>query len=113
VVTDGASVVLIADAKWKRPDAPSPGTIRPSRADMYQMHAYAAAFKVPRLALIYPSVSDAPAVATFDLPSLAPATAIHVTFADLRDDTVSVQLGVPELLGARRVPSSGSETVVE
>jgi 5-methylcytosine-specific restriction enzyme subunit McrC len=113
VVTDGSSVVLVADAKWKSPEVTRAGAIRPSRADMYQMHAYATTFKVPRLALIYPSAADTPAAATFDLTSLAPASAIHVTFADLRDDTLRVQLGVPQLLAERRVPSSASETVGE
>lgn len=111
VVTEGSSVVLIADAKWKRPDVTRTGAIRPSRADMYQMHAYATTFRVPRLALIYPSASDASAAGTFDFTSVTPSSSIHVAFADLRDDTLRVRLGDLELLGALGAPSSGPDTM--
>jgi 5-methylcytosine-specific restriction enzyme subunit McrC len=99
MVTDGSSVVLIADAKWKRPDVTRTGAIRPSRADMYQMHAYAAAFKALRLALIYPSVSDVPAATAYELTSLSPASAVHVAHANLAVDTLKVQFGDTALFG--------------
>lgn len=54
VVREEKTVHLIADAKWKRVESTASGTLRPARSDMYQMHAYASAFGVDRLALIYP-----------------------------------------------------------
>jgi len=54
IVTRGRETLLIADTKWKRYEITASGHAKPSREDMYQMNAYASAFGVERLALIYP-----------------------------------------------------------
>jgi len=49
-------VVAIIDAKWKRlTPASTTGTWGIQQGDMYQLHAYAAAYECPRVALWYPA----------------------------------------------------------
>ncbi|MBP8962802.1 MAG: hypothetical protein KBG39_07645 [Opitutaceae bacterium] len=52
--TDRGSPVAIADAKWKRPKLDRDGVLVPAEADVYQIHAYSAAWKCQHLALVYP-----------------------------------------------------------
>jgi 5-methylcytosine-specific restriction enzyme subunit McrC len=59
LVREGQSLRMIADAKWKRVEIHPSGRVRPNRADMYQMHAYATGYGVDELALIYPADSEA------------------------------------------------------
>lgn len=102
VVTAGSSVVLIADAKWKRPEVTRAGAIRPARADIYQMHAYAATFKVPRMVLVYPA-TDAQVGATFELTSLTPPSTLHIAGINLTRDPLVIDLEDPALLGFGRL----------
>jgi 5-methylcytosine-specific restriction enzyme subunit McrC len=57
VVHDDRSAWVVADTKWKSLETGPNGYLRPNRADIYQMHAYASAFGVDRLMLIYPGDS--------------------------------------------------------
>lgn len=50
----GEAAVAIADSKWKRVKLDRLGRLLPAEADLYQMHAYAAAFGCHDLQLIYP-----------------------------------------------------------
>jgi 5-methylcytosine-specific restriction enzyme subunit McrC len=54
VVRDGGTVVAVGDTKWKRLQPNRSGYLMPNEADVYQMHAYASAFRCEDLALIYP-----------------------------------------------------------
>ena len=54
VVRRGGVTVAIGDTKWKTLEVGSTGHLVPAVDDMYQMHAYAAAFQCEHLALIYP-----------------------------------------------------------
>lgn len=54
VVRRGSAAPLIADTKWKHLNVSRSGYLMPRHEDMYQMQAYAAAYRAERLALIYP-----------------------------------------------------------
>lgn len=98
-------VMAVGDTKWKRLEPDRNGYLIPSREDVYQMHAYAAAYQCERLALIYPwheglvgtreSVLELP-----PMGGLRPR--LHVVCIDVRDgrfDTVrgASALAVPEV----------------
>ncbi len=89
------SVAVIADTKWKRLERDRKGRVSPSEADMYQLHAYASAFRCRELALIYPwSTLDRASDATFSLPTHGgPATTVHVVGLDMDDDALPMRIG--------------------
>jgi len=101
VVTRGRDVVLIADTKWKRYDITS-GHVKPSREDMYQMNAYASAFNVERLALIYPWDPDRKARETaYRLPSCGERDRrVEVMCLDVRNEWLALRIGNTPLLSA-------------
>jgi 5-methylcytosine-specific restriction enzyme subunit McrC len=55
VVRRHGRILAIGDTKWKRLKVSRSGYLMPSEADMYQMLAYAAAYRCEHLALIYPT----------------------------------------------------------
>ena len=71
VLTPDVRALLIADAKWKQLDR-STANIGVSRNDIYQMAAYAACYRCPNLALVYPlDPAGAPGlVDMFTLPEM-------------------------------------------
>jgi 5-methylcytosine-specific restriction enzyme subunit McrC len=90
------TVVAIADTKWKLVDVDRRGRLMPGEADMYQMHAYAAAFRCHDLALVYPwrSDLDGAAAVEFRLPpidDLSPR--VKVLCVDLERDDVPLRIG--------------------
>lgn len=54
VMRRNGRVEVIADVKWKLLKVGRGGYLTPDESDVYQMHAYAAAYQCQRLALIYP-----------------------------------------------------------
>lgn len=72
VVRRGKEIVAIGDTKWKLLDVGPSGTLMPAAADVYQMHAYAAAYRCADLVLIYPWYSGlaGSAETRFDLPAI-------------------------------------------
>lgn len=54
VIKQGRATVAIADTKWTRVSADKEGYLVPDNAHMYQMLAYASAYRCDKLALIYP-----------------------------------------------------------
>ncbi len=54
VARRGTVVAAVGDAKWKRVPVGRSGYLFPGEADLYQMHAYAAAYDCANVALIYP-----------------------------------------------------------
>lgn len=54
VMWHGSQVAAIGDTKWKRVEVSQSGYLKPTPADIYQMHAYATKYQCERLALIYP-----------------------------------------------------------
>lgn len=54
VVYQDTRVAAIFDTKWKKIEANARGFLQPAIADVYQMLAYASAFRCERLALVYP-----------------------------------------------------------
>lgn len=54
VIRKGNSTAAIADTKWTRVSADKDGYLVPDNAHMYQMLAYASAYRCQDLALIYP-----------------------------------------------------------
>ncbi len=72
VVRKHGLVVGVGDTKWKRLDVDGSGRLRPAPADMYQMYAYASAYRCERLALIYPLYANMTGLeeTLFELPRL-------------------------------------------
>jgi 5-methylcytosine-specific restriction enzyme subunit McrC len=54
LIERNSRVVTIADTKWKRLRPSASGYLIPDEADVYQMHAYAAAYQCRDVRLIYP-----------------------------------------------------------
>jgi 5-methylcytosine-specific restriction enzyme subunit McrC len=71
VMRERGVVRIVADAKWKRLKVNRSGRPVPARSDMYQMHAYASAYKAERIALIYPAYAG---IVTADTAYLLPAS---------------------------------------
>ena len=98
VVTRGREVLLVADTKWKMLEADVFGRIRPTAADMYQMNAYASAYRCKEMALIYPNF---PGLATqllkhptsYVLPADTGAGSLHVAAVELFGDRLSIGAG--------------------
>jgi 5-methylcytosine-specific restriction enzyme subunit McrC len=92
----GATVVGIADSKWKLVSCDRRKRLMPSEADMYQMHAYASAFQCNDLALVYPwhdALVDT-AGAAFRLPGVNGLSAVvSVLCLDVHDDELPLRLG--------------------
>jgi 5-methylcytosine-specific restriction enzyme subunit McrC len=108
IVRRGRAVRLIADAKWKRVEVTPSGYLKPARSDVYQMHAYAAAFGVDRLALIYPAHRGTAGAATtaFALPSHGGGEpTLAVACIDVHDDDLPIVNGSDAFtfLGAPRL----------
>jgi hypothetical protein len=84
----------------KRLELTRSGYLKPNRADMYQMHAYASAFRVSRLVLIYPADPDWGAVAetSFVLPGTKRTSAVvSVACVDVEDDNLPITVGANTL----------------
>lgn len=96
VFRQGGTVVAVADTKWKLPLPDRLQRLVPSETDMYQMHAYAAAFRCAELALVYPwSHGMAATVETrFRLPHFdGPPVHVTVLCIDVHDDALPLRLG--------------------
>lgn len=92
----GGDVVAIADAKWKLIGWDGKRRLMPSEADMYQMHAYASAFRCRELALVYPWRSELARAGgvEFRLPVVdGRAAVVTVLCLDVHDDALPVRLG--------------------
>lgn len=88
-------VLVVADTKWKRIEFDRKGRPSPAEADIYQLHAYASAYRCRELALIYPVDDSGPAAET---RMLLPAVeglraAVHVLGIDVGDDALPVRMG--------------------
>lgn len=94
-------VVVVADTKWKRIEFDRKGRPAPAEADIYQLHAYASAYRCRELALIYPMEGSCVAPnARFLLPSLeGKPVSIHVLGTDIGHDELPLIMGSgpPEL----------------
>jgi 5-methylcytosine-specific restriction enzyme subunit McrC len=101
VVRDGRSIRVIADTKWKRIEVTRSGYLRPTLTDVHQMHAYAAAFGVDKLVLIYPA-HEATARTTpteFALPSRGTEPPVlSVVCIDVHRDDLPIVTGAESLL---------------
>ncbi len=98
VVTCGQEILLVADTKWKLLEEDRFGRIRPTPADMYQMNAYASAYRCDEMALIYPSFSGLNTQlmqhpTSYVLPARAGTVSLHITGVDLLADRLSVGAG--------------------
>lgn len=81
-------VIAVGDTKWKRLEPDRNGYLIPNREDVYQMHAYAAAYQCDRLALIYPWHESLAGTreSVLELPSMgALRPRLHVMCIDVRD----------------------------
>jgi 5-methylcytosine-specific restriction enzyme subunit McrC len=90
------SIVGIADTKWKVVGQDSRGRLMPTEADMYQMHAYAAAFQCSDVALIYPWHPDTASTtdSEFHLPANnGRAAVVRVICIDVHDEALPLRLG--------------------
>jgi 5-methylcytosine-specific restriction enzyme subunit McrC len=92
----GDAVVAIADTKWKLLGWDSKFRPMPGEADMYQMHAYASAFRCSDLALISPwrsALANAAGV-EFLLPvDNGRSPVVTVLCIDVHDDALPLRLG--------------------
>lgn len=104
VVQRGSEVVAIADTKWKLLELDRKGRQFPSETDMYQMNAYATAFRCTELALIYPRHHGL--TAAVDTEFLLPpvngiAATVRVLGVDVDDDRLPLRMGDPSGLVGR------------
>lgn len=116
VLRRAGSVVAIGDTKWKRLEVTAKGDLVPNAEDLYQMHAYAAAFGCQDLALIYPwhSGLNGSRETTFVLPrsgNLQPR--VSILCVDLESDLFLAKRGARasafgELLAGARDRQSSS-----
>lgn len=86
----------IADTKWKRLKISESGHLLPDESDIYQMHAYAAAYPCDRLALIYPwHTGLAQSKETsLQLPGIdGSRSVVHVVCIDVSKDTFTAVRG--------------------
>ena len=92
-------VVVIADTKWKRIDLDRRGRPCPAEADMYQLHAYASAYRCHELALIYPAQGSVVVEeASFRLPAVdGRAPMVHVLAIDVGHDALPLRVGTRPL----------------
>ncbi|MEO5669743.1 MAG: hypothetical protein ABIR26_03530 [Ramlibacter sp.] len=96
VVYAGNTPISIADAKWKAIEMDRAGRLVPSHHDLYQLHAYAAAFKCKDLALIYPwhSRLGRSIETRYELPgSEGVVTTVHILCVDVNDDALNLTRG--------------------
>lgn len=96
VIRRGSEVVAIADTKWKLLELDRWRRQVPSEADMYQMNAYATAFRCSELALIYPLHRGLKAAidTEFRLPQVNGISAsIRVLGVDIDDDRLPLRVG--------------------
>jgi len=86
----------IADTKWKRLKISESGHLLPDESDIYQMHAYAAAYGCDQLALIYPwhaGLTQSKETG-FQLPgSDRSRSVVHVVCIDVSKDTFTAVRG--------------------
>lgn len=90
------SVVGIADTKWKLLAQDSRGRLIPNQVDMYQMHAYAAAFQCTDVRLIYPWRNEfvGRPETEFRLPAAEGRVAtVRVICIDVHADELPTRLG--------------------
>jgi 5-methylcytosine-specific restriction enzyme subunit McrC len=89
-------VVGIADTKWKLLECDSRRRPMPAEADLYQLHAYASAFRCRELALVYPwhaGLAQAAGTA-FRLPTVdGEAPVVSVVCIDVGDDALPLRMG--------------------
>jgi 5-methylcytosine-specific restriction enzyme subunit McrC len=89
VVSQGHKASAIGDTKWKLLETDAHGRMVPDRSDMYQMHAYAAAYRCTDLALLYPwhaGLKDS-VETRFDLPAIGEVRPrVHVLCVDVGQD---------------------------
>lgn len=96
VLRRGSEVVAIGDTKWKRLEVDASGALLPDEADVYQMLAYAAAYRCENLALIYPwhSALAGSAETQFELPSLGEIRPIlSIVCVDMRSSELRPMRG--------------------
>ena len=96
VVQRGSEVLAIADTKWKLLELDRKGRQVPSEADMYQMNAYATAFRCTELALIYPWYAGLTAAVETEFrlaPVNATSSIVRVLGVDVDDDRLPLRMG--------------------
>jgi 5-methylcytosine-specific restriction enzyme subunit McrC len=114
VLRRNGNVIAVGDTKWKLLDVyPSSRHLKPTPADMYQMHAYSAAFQCEHLALIYPwhkgLIESKETI--FELPRVGTLQPLVSVFCiDLQSDLFRLVRGDPQshfymLLGGDRTHS--------
>jgi 5-methylcytosine-specific restriction enzyme subunit McrC len=96
VIRVQGSVKVVADTKWKLLGIDGRNRLTPSEVDLYQMHAYAAAFQCRNLALLYPwhDGLESAVDTEFHLPAVGgERTIVKVLCFDVHDDRVPARLG--------------------
>lgn len=90
-----SQVLVVADTKWKRIEFDRKGRPAPAESDIYQLHAYASAYRCRELALIYPvEASRATAEVQFLLPPVGEqAATVHVLGVDIGEDSLPLRIG--------------------
>jgi len=96
VIRSGSTTVAIADTKWKVVGLDAKCRLLPDQDDLYQMHAYAAAYRCTDLALIYPWRRELGRAAEteFHLPQAdGRQPIVRVLCIDVQDDRLPLRLG--------------------
>ena len=92
----GSDIIAVGDTKWKRLGVSRSGFLMPTEQDIYQLHAYAAAFECEHLALIYPwhgGLAESYETA-FELPALgALRPVVSVMCVNLHSDSFQLIRG--------------------
>ena len=104
VIRKGSSIAAIADTKWTRVSSDKDGYLIPDNAHMYQMLAYASAYRCENLALIYPwheGIANAKPT-TYALPQIdAHRPKVHLLCVNTSADQLGLiwSAGAPAFLG--------------
>ena len=96
VVRRQGVVSAIGDTKWKRLDVGRARYLIPAEADVYQMHAYASAYRCENLALIYPWHEGLRAAreTAFELPTIGTVRPVlSVLCLDVQSDALVLRRG--------------------
>jgi len=94
VMYKSGQVAAIGDTKWKRVEVSKTGYLKPTPADIYQMHAYATKYQCGDLALIYPwhEGLSGSKVTTFELPPIGEIRPrVDILCVDVHSDSLDLR----------------------
>jgi 5-methylcytosine-specific restriction enzyme subunit McrC len=95
ILSQGETILAVADTKWSRLAKDKRGYLIPADAHAYQLNAYAAAYPCDEAVLIYPwhEGLDGARMSRYRLPgSIDRRPVLHIVCADVEDDALPLYL---------------------